>query len=121
MTEARRERGALYGRRKGKPLRTGQAARFDTLFPKLKLDLSKPADLAALFPGARVIRMEIGFGGGEHMLGEAERNPQTGFIGVEPFLNGMAKALAGIEEKKLGNVRLFDNDAAFVLDWLPPA
>jgi tRNA (guanine-N7-)-methyltransferase len=119
MTEARRERGALYGRRKGKPLRAGQAARFDTLLPELKLDLSKPPDLAALFPNGKHLRLEIGFGGGEHLLGEATRNPATGFIGVEPFLNGMAKALAGIDEMSLGNVRLYDNDAAFVLDWLP--
>jgi tRNA (guanine-N7-)-methyltransferase len=119
MTGARRERGALYGRRKGKPLRAGQAARFETLFPELKLDLSRPADLGSLFAGAEDIRLEIGFGGGEHLLGEAEKNPKTGFIGVEPFVNGMAKALAGIDERELTNVRLFDNDAAYVLDWLP--
>jgi tRNA (guanine-N7-)-methyltransferase len=117
-------RGALFGRRKGKPLRAGQAARFETLFPQLKLDLSAPApgDPRNLF-AAKVdeIRLEIGFGGGEHLLGEAEKNPKTGFIGVEPFLNGMAKALAGIDERGLSNVRLYDQDAAFLLDWLPEA
>lgn len=124
MTDARRERGALYGRRKGKKLRSGQAARFDTLLPQLKLDLSAPApsDLRTLFPApVSDIRMEIGFGGGEHMLHEAAANPGTGFIGVEPFLNGMAKALAGIDERGLTNIRLYDNDAAGVLDWLPDA
>jgi tRNA (guanine-N7-)-methyltransferase len=119
MIGARRERGALYGRRKGKPLRAGQAARFDTLFPEIKLDVAKPADLKALFPNAKGYRLEIGFGGGEHLIGEAGRNPDIGFIGVEPFLNGMAKALAAIEEGRLSNIRLYDNDAAFVLDWLP--
>jgi tRNA (guanine-N7-)-methyltransferase len=117
-------RGALFGRRKGKPLRASQSARFETLFPQLKLDLDAPAprDLRTLF-AAKVedIRLEIGFGGGEHLLGEAEKNPEIGFIGVEPFLNGMAKALVGIDERGLSNIRLYDNDAAFVLDWLPEA
>jgi tRNA (guanine-N7-)-methyltransferase len=124
MTDARRERGALYGRRKGKKLRSGQAARFDTLLPQLRLDLAAPAsaDLGTLFPvPVSGLRMEIGFGGGEHLLHEAGMNPGTGFIGVEPFLNGMAKALAGIDESGTNNVRLYDNDAAHVLDWLPEA
>lgn len=123
MSEASdHSRRSLYGRRKGKKLRAGQAARFDTLLPELRLDLAAPppADLRALFAApVSDIRMEIGFGGGEHMLHEAEANPGTGFIGVEPFLNGMAKALAGIDERGLKNVRLYDNDAALVLDWLP--
>jgi tRNA (guanine-N7-)-methyltransferase len=119
-----RIRGALYGRRKGKPLRPGQAARFDTLFPRLALDLTQPApqDPCALFTAEVAdTRLEIGFGGGEHLLGEAEKSPRTGFIGVEPFLNGMAKALAGIDERGLQNIRLFDGDAALLLDWLPAA
>ncbi|BCJ89287.1 tRNA (guanine-N(7)-)-methyltransferase [Terrihabitans soli] len=123
IDQEHRRRGALYGRRKGKPLRAGQAERFDTLLPRLKIDLTTPApdDLRTLF-GAPVdeFRLEIGFGGGEHLLHEAEQNPKTGFIGVEPFLNGMAKALAGIDERKIPNIRLFDNDAALLLDWLPP-
>lgn len=115
---------ALYGRRKGKPLRAGQAARFESLYPKLKLDLSAPApaDPHSLFEApVRALRVEIGFGGGEHLLHEAQADPDTGFIGVEPFVNGMAKALAGIEERGLTNVRLYDNDAALLLDWLPRA
>src|SRR5262249_34119928 len=66
------------------------------------------------------VRLEIGFGGGEHMIAQAEANPRTGFIGVEPFVNGMAKALAAIDERRLANVRLHFGDATFVLDWLPP-
>lgn len=119
-----RNRGALYGRRKGKPLRAGQAARFDTLLPRLKLDLATapPPALDVLFEApVDAVRLEVGFGGGEHLLHEAQENPRTGFIGAEPFLNGMAKALAGIDERRLSNIRLFDNDAALLLDWLPPA
>ena len=117
-------RGALYGRRKGKPLRAGQAARFESLLPKLNLDLSQapPQDARTLFPHpVDAVRLEIGFGGGEHLLGEVAANPGTGFVGVEPFLNGMAKMLAGVDERSLENVRLFDNDAALLLDWLPAA
>jgi tRNA (guanine-N7-)-methyltransferase len=117
-------RGALHGRRKGKPLRAGQSERVANLLPRLRLDLSEPApaNLRTLFE-ARVdaVRLEIGFGGGEHLMSEAAANPAIGFIGVEPFLNGMAKALAGIEERGLRNIRLFDNDAALLLDWLPTA
>lgn len=115
-------RPALYGRRKGKPLRAAQAARFETLLPQLRIDLARPASLTALFDvPVDGFRLEIGFGGGEHLLGEAERDPRTGFIGVEPFVNGLAKALAGIDERGLKNIRLYDSDAAFLLDWLPDA
>ena len=117
-------RPALYGRRKGKPLRAAQAGRYETLLPKLRLDPSAPApdDLATLFEAEVTdFRLEIGFGGAEHLLSEAEREPATGFFGVEPFVNGLAKALTGIEERGLANVRLYDSDAAFLLDWLPDA
>src|SRR5262249_3705075 len=67
------------------------------------------------------IRLEIGFGGGEHMIAQAEQHPRTGFIGVEPFVNGMAKALAAIDLKNLSNIRLHFDDAVFLLEWLPPA
>jgi tRNA (guanine-N7-)-methyltransferase len=116
-------RRAFFGRRKGHALKPQQAALFKTLLPRLALDLDTPApaDLATLFPGpADGVRLEIGFGGGEHMVAEAERSPGTGFIGVEPFVNGMAKALAAIAAKRLGNIRLHFGDAIFLLAWLPP-
>ena len=115
--------GAFFGRRKGHPLRAHQAALFDTLLPRLALDLSQPApnDLRVLFNDPDDVRVESGFGGGEHLLTEAERHPRTGFIGIEPFVNGMAKALAAIDERKLDNVRLHHGDATDVLAWLPAA
>ena len=67
------------------------------------------------------VRVESGFGGGEHLIAEASLHPRTGFIGIEPFVNGMAKALAAIDEKKLGNIRLHHGDATDVLPWLPAA
>jgi tRNA (guanine-N7-)-methyltransferase len=63
--------------------------------------------------------MEIGFGGGEHLLHEARRFPTIGFLGVEPFQNGMAKAVSAIRHEGTANVRLWNEDARLLLDWLP--
>jgi tRNA (guanine-N7-)-methyltransferase len=116
-------RGAFFGRRKGHALRPRQALLLDTLLPRLAVALGAPApsDLAQLFPvPVDSVRLEIGFGGGEHMIAQAEEHPRTGFIGVEPFVNGMAKALAAIDGKRLANIRLHFGDATFLLEWLPP-
>ncbi|MCA1438872.1 tRNA (guanosine(46)-N7)-methyltransferase TrmB [Ensifer sp. IC4062] len=126
MTELRRARAteAFFGRRKGKPLRERQAAHLEHLLPTLRLDLAAPAptELAMLFPEpVKRIRLEIGFGGGEHLVHRAAEDPATGFIGVEPFVNSMAKLLGQIEARELANVRLYDDDATQVLDWLPTA
>jgi tRNA (guanine-N7-)-methyltransferase len=115
--------GAFYGRRKGHALKPRQAALMEMLLPRLALDLSAPApaDLRALFNGVDEVRLESGFGGGEHLITEAGRHPRSGFIGIEPFVNGMAKALAAIEERKLENIRLYHGDATDILAWLPAA
>lgn len=92
------------------------------MLPGLRLDptVCAPADLPALFAApVGTVRLEIGFGGGEHLLHEAARFPATGFIGVEPFVNGMAKMVAALNREPLHNLRLFDEDAALLLDWLP--
>ena len=114
---------AFFGRRKGHALKPRQAALFETLLPRLALDLDRaaPSDLKSLFPTANAVRLEIGFGGGEHMAAEAEREPRTGFIGSEPFINGMAKALALIEQRGLDNIRLHHGDASELIAWLPEA
>ena len=119
-----RGRGAFFGRRRGKALRAGQARLFDSLLPRLCIDLqsSAPSSLAALFPGAvREVRLEIGFGGAEHLIAQAAANPDCGFIGIEPFVNGMAKALVAIDAKGLTNIRLYHGDATDLLAWLPAA
>ena len=113
---------ALHGRRKGRPLRRQRAGLIETLLPGLALPLHRPAPnpLTALFsPPVRAVRMEIGFGGGEHLTAAAELLRDTGFIGCEPFLNGMARALSLIETKRLANIRLHFGDAAEVIAWLP--
>ncbi|GGH34066.1 tRNA (guanine-N(7)-)-methyltransferase [Alsobacter metallidurans] len=123
MTGAAGEGGAFYGRRKGKKLRAGQADLFETLLPRLrvhpKTDLGQPERLFGR--PVREVWLEIGFGGGEHLLSRARKNQDVGFIGCEPFVNGMAKLLAAIEAEKLDNVRLFDGDALQVIEALPDA
>jgi tRNA (guanine-N7-)-methyltransferase len=113
---------AFFGRRKGHKLRPHHARLIDTLLPKLALDLSQPAfaELSALFPvPVTDVQLEIGFGGGEFVIAQARENPARGFIGVEPFANGMAKALAAIETHDLKNIRLHFDDAVDLIGWLP--
>jgi tRNA (guanine-N7-)-methyltransferase len=115
---------AFFGRRKGHRLRPRQVALFETLLPQfaLKLDHPAPADLATLFSiPIGSVRLEIGFGGGEHLIEEVQRNPQVGFIGCEPFVNGMAKMLAAIDALGPRNIRLHFGDAVDLMPWLPPA
>jgi tRNA (guanine-N7-)-methyltransferase len=120
---AAQPRGALFGRRKGHKLRAHQADLIEHLLPRLSLDIAGPStpDLADLFdPRADEIRLEIGFGGGEHLIAEACAFAKVGFIGCEPYVNGMAKILTQIEAHNIGNVRLFAGDATELLAWLPP-
>jgi tRNA (guanine-N7-)-methyltransferase len=119
-----REPRAFFGRRKGHNLRDKPATLMETLLPQLALPISEraPDDLAALFPiPVREVRMEIGFGGGEHLIAQAQQNPEIGYIGVEPFINGMAKALTAIDAQGLRNIRLHFGDAVVLFDWLPAA
>jgi tRNA (guanine-N7-)-methyltransferase len=120
-TSAAHQRGAFFGRRRGHRLRKQQAELYQTLLPDLSLDLSQPAPrLQTLFPfEPDALKLEIGFGGGEHLLHEARAFPKTGFIGCEPFINGMAKMLAVLAKEKLPNIRLYAGDALHLLDWLP--
>ena len=125
LREPRAEVGryGFFGRRKGHRLRQTQAGLLETLLPRLALcpQSSPAAEVSTLFvaPVSEVM-LEIGSGGGEHLLAQALGHPQTGFIGCEPFVNGMAKTLAGIASQGLGNVRLHLGDGLAVARWLPP-
>jgi tRNA (guanine-N7-)-methyltransferase len=111
----------LYGRRKGKKLRLHQAELITSILPDLSIDASlmieDPAALFAFHP--EFVRIEIGFGGAEHLVHEASRHPEVGYIGCEPFVNGVAKLLVQIEDKGLSNVRAHHGDAREVLVKLP--
>lgn len=108
-----------FGRAKGKPLSPAQAALMETEFPKIDFG---PAVKAGENPIADIdgkVWLEIGFGGAEHLLWQAEQNPNVTLLGVEPFLNGVAKAVRGIVDKDLENIRLHRGDARDVLKLLP--
>ena len=114
---------AFFGRRKGKPLKPRQAALYSEQLPKWRIAVEKsaaPKGLQSLFDAnVKTVRLEIGFGGGEHLINEAGRFPETGFVGVEPFVNSMAKFLANAADRKMSNIRVYDDDATQLLDWLP--
>jgi tRNA (guanine-N7-)-methyltransferase len=111
----------LYGRRQGHKLRAGQAALVEELLPALSLPEDGPLDAARLFGDDRPLQLEIGFGAGEHLAGQAAAHPDTGFIGCEPFLNGVVGALGHVRDAGLRNVRLHMGDALEVLERLPDA
>jgi tRNA (guanine-N7-)-methyltransferase len=113
--------GSFFGRRKGKALRAQQETALRTILPRLLIDLSQrePTKVHDLFKNSPSrTRLEIGFGGGEHLLHRMAEQPDWNFIGVEPFVNGMAKLVTALPEDT-ANLRLFDQDAALLLDWLP--
>ena len=119
---AARPPGSFFGRRKGHKLRIHQADLIEHLLPRLALDIgsASPPNLAELFDRTiGEIRLEIGFGGGEHLIAEARAFPNAGFIGCEPYVNGMAKILTQIEAHNIGNIRLFAGDATELLAWVP--
>lgn len=111
----------LYGRRQGHKLRVGQQALVDQLLPTIEVPRDGPLDAAGLFGAARPLALEIGFGGGEHLAAQAAMHTGLGFIGCEPFLNGVVAALAHVREHGLGNVRLHMGDALDILERLPDA
>ena len=119
-----RARGLLYGRRKGKTLRDNRLKAYEDGLARHALDLSVPCeDVSALFaPPTERLALEIGFGAGEHLLHQLGRQPGTGFIGCEPFVNGMARLLddAGAHEGR-NRLRVHEGDARDVISWLPQA
>jgi tRNA (guanine-N7-)-methyltransferase len=120
MTETRPLRS--YGRRKSKPLSARKERLIGELLPRFRLDLrhNPPERLTALFEApVSEVWLEIGFGSGEHLLWQAERHLEIGFIGCEPFLNGMASLLGAVEERGLKTIRVHYGDARDVLAWLP--
>jgi len=109
----------LYGRSSGHKLRASQQQLVDTLLPQISIPADGEVTSRALFGGERPLHFEIGFGSGEHLAARAEMLPDHGFIGAEPFLNGVAAALAQVRARNLANVRLWRGDALDVLQRLP--
>lgn len=108
----------FYGRRRGKKLRPNREKLVDELLPQLTIDISK---VDTVLDGWKEVWLEVGFGAGEHLVWQAERNPDVLVIGAEPYINGVAKLLSEIEAKGLKNIRILPNDVRPLLDALPAA
>jgi tRNA (guanine-N7-)-methyltransferase len=125
MTTASDPDRRFYGRRHGRRLRPGRRRLMAELLPRLQIVLPEadqritPATLFA----TRVadVWLEIGFGGGEHLAAQARAHPEIGLIGCEPYINGVAALLAGIEADDIANIRILPGDARDLLDALPDA
>jgi tRNA (guanine-N7-)-methyltransferase len=114
-------RRTLYGRSRGRALRPGQSRLLADALPRVEI---APVALhnPGLFPfEPRHVWLEIGFGSGEHLIDRAKANPDVGFVGCEPFLNGVVAALSGIEREKVLNVRLRRGDAQALVEAAPDA
>ena len=117
----------FYGRRRGKKLRPGQVDLLERRLPELappgvawdENPDRKPVDFAALMPGAREVWLEVGFGGGEHLIAMAKANPDVLLIGCEPFVNGVAMCLGAHERAGVTNVRIHPGDAREIFDVAP--
>jgi len=111
----------LYGRRQGHRLRAGQAELVERLLPAISVPETGALDAISLFGEDCPLELEIGFGKGEHMAWQAAQRPGHGFVGCEPFLDGVVGALAKIDEAGLTNIRIHMGDAIDVLERLPDA
>ena len=124
MTQKKFRQYRLFGRRLGSSLSPRQQRLIDELLPQVQVDNSAvykdTGQLTKLFGGTFTrFHLEIGFGGAEHLIWQAQQAPDVGFIGCEPFINGVVKLLTAIEEAKLDNIRICDDDARDLLDRLP--
>ena len=118
----------FYGRRHGKTLKQSQQAYLDEDLAALSpgpvdWDVNperNPIDLSAVFPG-KGVWLEIGFGGGEHVVHQAVTHPEIGIIGCEPYINGVAMLLGKIRRAGACNLRVYPGDARDLFDVLSEA
>lgn len=115
----------FYGRRRGHRLRPARQSLIDDLLPQVAVPLppgTAPVDPHQLFaPVPSAVWLEIGFGGGEHLAAQARAHRDIGFIGCEPFVNGVASLLNHIADDGVGNIRVWADDARYLLPRLPKA
>jgi len=117
---AERTRRTLYGRRKGPKLSAHQQQLLDHLLPEFKLQLSPGDDPRSYFSQPiEQVWLEVGFGGGEHLIWQAQHNPNVGLLGAEPYVNGVVKLLSKLESSPTRNVRIYPGGARDVLAALP--
>ena len=123
MASVLRSPHQFYGRRRVWRLRPARKNLLNVLLPELEIVTNgEILNLSTLFiPSKENFWLEIGFGGGEHIVAQALTNPKVGFIGCDPFINGVARLLGEINKNALSNIRIFSDDACRLLDWIPEA
>jgi tRNA (guanine-N7-)-methyltransferase len=104
-----------FGRRRGRKFSPRQLQLWSDLLPAVRFDVARPRD------PSRLLWLEIGFGGGEHLVWQAAHNPGVDIIGCEPFEDGVVKVLAAIDDTKHENIFLHVDDARFIIRTLPVA
>jgi tRNA (guanine-N7-)-methyltransferase len=108
------------GRHLSRPLRREQKERVERLLPSMLIPLHDAASyIHQKAQKFKALHLEIGFGGGEHLVERAQASPHVLHIGVEPFVNGVSKVLREVEERNLQNIILFTDDARLLLKALP--
>lgn len=123
------ERRNFYGRVHGKTLRASQKDYLARDLESLRLrnvaawenPSRAPLDLSTIFASPRPIWVEVGFGGGEHLVHMAARYPEVGLIGCEPFVNGIAMLLGKIRQAGVTNLTIHPGDVRDLFDVLPKA
>ena len=119
---AERHRRQLYGRRKGPKLSAHQQRLRETLLPRLILHIQKDRDPRTYFDKPiGEVWLEVGYGGGEHLLWQAAAHGDMGMIGAEPYLSGTAKLLSKLDADQPANIRLYEDDARDIIEALPQA
>lgn len=125
----------FFGRRKGRVIRKTKTTLLDAFLPKIKITEDTAIDKQTLFGKAvEKVYLEIGFGNGEHLAGQAKNNPEVGFIGAEVFQNGVANLLSlitgikdgtdlpeviNLENGRSDNIRVYDDDMRLLFPRIP--
>jgi tRNA (guanine-N7-)-methyltransferase len=118
----------FYGRRHGRRLNLARETAMEEDLPRFAIDIPEDTPAGSLAPAAffagaayKDYWLEIGFGTGEHLAAQAGMNPDTGMIGCEPFINGVAALLTTMAKTAVENIRIWPDDARVLLDALEAA
>lgn len=118
-----RERTLFHGRRKARPIRAGRQDAMDAVLPKIQIThdqldsgLRRGDESVS---GFRETWLEIGFGNGDALAAWHRAHPDIGFIGCEPFINGVSNLCKLVAEDDLSNLRIWNDVAQPLIDALP--